>query len=170
MDFIDVAKILTSIDYTFAKSMPKNPHWYTLKKNWEHKDLFEYIVDYIRGYGHIEFFSKKSYQKIYINEYKYWTMGSPISETILINKAKRELPYPYWYDKVLYDDIANDYVKLFQDNESKLEEKELFSILDIKGRVLDIGCGAGLFFDHVKPKEYVGIDISKNLLEHLKNK
>jgi len=83
----EVDKILDKHYYTFAKTMASIPHAYTLKENWEDKDLFDYIVQYIRDNGVEEKFFRKSYIYYYANGYKYWTMGNTIEITRLINRA-----------------------------------------------------------------------------------
>ena len=68
--------------------MPNTPHYYSLKKEWDNEDNFCQAVQFIRDNGKIEFFKGYSYTVLYIENYKYWTMGSPIDQTILINRAK----------------------------------------------------------------------------------
>ena len=88
MDTLEAKKLINEAGWTFAKTMPKNPHEYTLKKNWPNKDKFEQLVIYIRAVGKTEKFGGRDYQYLYLDGWKYWTMGAPISETILINRAK----------------------------------------------------------------------------------
>ena len=161
MDFKKAAKILLSHDWTFAKTMPQNPHWYTLRENWC-TDEFAEVVEFIRAHSYTEYFYKKPFKMFLLNGFKYWTMGAPVDQTILINRAVQKNYVPY-------DDIADQYVKLFQDDESVSENEELFKKLDIKGRILDIGCGSGLFLDYFQPDDYTGIDPSEKMLIHLAN-
>ncbi len=79
--------LLKEAQYTFAKTMPKNPHFYTLRTTWNDQDFID-VVKYIRKYGEKQRYYKKIYIYYYLDGYKYWTMGDPINETILINKAK----------------------------------------------------------------------------------
>ena len=64
------------------------PHFYTRRREWVDEKEFEYVVKFIRKNGKKEKFYKKQYTYLYIDNYKYWTMGHPIHQTILINKAK----------------------------------------------------------------------------------
>lgn len=86
--------ILKNQQYKFAKTMPKWPHYYTLRKNWSSNELFDAVVVYIREHGQKEYWDsgRRKYPRIYYyaDGYKYWTMGAPIDETILINRAKLE--------------------------------------------------------------------------------
>lgn len=83
-----IDELLAKATYQFAKTMPGIPHDYTLKQNWN-PDEFEQVVAYIRKHGQPAKFYSKTYIYYYANGYKYWTMGSPIEETILINREKQ---------------------------------------------------------------------------------
>lgn len=161
MTFNQVAEILLSKSYRFAKTMTKHPHSYTLKQNWKSDIEFKEVVKFIREHSYTEYFYNKPYQMFNLNGFKYWTMGAPIDETILINRTQST----YQSD---YDKIAYDYYSLFSNEESIKEEQELFNILDIKGSILDIGCGYGMYLNHFLPDDYTGIDSSKYLLDILK--
>lgn len=80
--------------WKFARTMPNNPHFYTLRETWPDEKRFEEIVLFIRKEGDKEKFWRKWYKVLYGVEYKYWTMGSPLNETTLINKAKYEIYNP----------------------------------------------------------------------------
>lgn len=79
---------IKSASYKFAKSMPKIPHSYSLRENWDDPKEFEEAVQYIRDHGVVERFYSKQYTYLYLDGYKYWTMGSPLEKTKLINRAK----------------------------------------------------------------------------------
>ena len=83
----DVEKLLLDCSWRFAKTMPENPHDYTRKKEWDDPDAFECVVAYIQEHGFPERFYKSVFHYLYLDDYKYWTMGNPINETILINRA-----------------------------------------------------------------------------------
>jgi len=83
-----VQQILENSHFKFAKTMSNIPHSYTLKENWENKELFNNIVLFIRKHGVQEKFYSKTYTYYYLNGYKYWTMGYDAEITTLINKAK----------------------------------------------------------------------------------
>jgi len=78
--------------WIFAKTMPKNPHYYTLKKSWKFPEAFEESVILIRKYGIEEKFRGWPYICFNFDGYKYWTMGSPINQTILINRKPLDEP------------------------------------------------------------------------------
>ena len=67
-------EVLINRDFTFAKTMPKIPHWYTLEKHWSDKALYKEVVNYINENGYKESFYGKEYTYLNIGEYKYWAM------------------------------------------------------------------------------------------------
>ena len=72
-----------------------------------------------------------------------------------------------------YDDIASKYDALFRDETSLVENHEVGGMLPpLAGSTLDIGCGTGLLTEIIKidPKDYIGIDPSKGMLDEFKKK
>ena len=88
-----VKNLLEEAKWIFAKTMPENPHHYCLRKNFEQDDDFVFLVNYIRENGVKEKWGTATYIYLYLDGYRYWTMGAPINYsngnpcTILINKA-----------------------------------------------------------------------------------
>lgn len=165
VSFDDVARSLIRAEWIFAKTMPHNPHWYTLRKKWTGPALFEDVVAYIREHGYTYRFGRRDYLQLNINDHYYWTMGAPLAETILINRK------PITPDFTEYDRIAESYDGLFDGEEYREEEAQLAEMLaDIPRPILDIGCGTGLLIDILKPhpEEYFGIDPSTMMLGRLK--
>jgi len=77
------------VKWQFAKTMPKIPHEYTVKSWKPHLSIsFEHFVEHIRKNGYKEKFMKKEYTYFDFNGWKYWTMGDPIEETTIINRAR----------------------------------------------------------------------------------
>ena len=87
-DCNEIAQALLSHRWQFAKTMPDSPHWYTLRREWGNDLLFDWVVGYIRANGYVESYAGRPYMKWNHNGFKYWTMGAPIPETILINRAR----------------------------------------------------------------------------------
>jgi len=85
MDDIAFRNFVASRYWKFAKTMPQNPHEYTLRKE---KDVeFENAVIYIRENGKPRTFKGRRYICLDCGVHQYWTMGNPLPETILINRA-----------------------------------------------------------------------------------
>lgn len=85
-DLFRLTSILEAQRWIFAKTMPHVPHWYTLRRAWASDADFVWAVEMIRKWGYDDVYFRKTYRAINLNGYKYWTMGSPINETILINR------------------------------------------------------------------------------------
>lgn len=156
----DIACTLESKNWIFAKTMPQNPHWYTLRRQWLDDDAFDDVVKFIRANGYKEKFKKNWYTLLNLNGYKYWTMGAPIDQTILINRK----PVDYQSE---YDGIADVYDKQFSDPDSIAENQRIVASINLTGSVLDIGCGSGVLLDTIPIEDYTGIDTSKSMLQQL---
>ncbi len=74
--------------FVFAKSMPKNPHYYAIRKGWRGAVKFEEMAKKIRREGDLEYFWKTPYLTLTIDGYKYWTMGAPLAITMIINRKE----------------------------------------------------------------------------------
>lgn len=90
MEEQEAKSLIEAAHWRFAKTMPKNPHEYSHRDKWQNQEKFESLVEYIREYGTPERFWSKTYMYFYYKGWKYWTMGSPIKKTLLINRAKIE--------------------------------------------------------------------------------
>ena len=83
-----ITKLLEDNNFKFAKTMKRYPHSYTLKDNWDTEQDFYDVVLYIRNNGYKVNFWNKEYIYFNIGKYKYWTMGNPLEQTKLINRAE----------------------------------------------------------------------------------
>ena len=74
------------------------PHEYVVGK-WESDEQgsrdFDRFITLIRRFGYADFYYKL--RQIYwaIDEFKYWTMGWSVDETIIINRARMDAPEPW---------------------------------------------------------------------------
>jgi len=145
-----VSEVLDAHPWRFAKTMPDNPHDYTLRKQWD-DSLFSRVVQHLREHGYRTWFNGRPYTQYDSGDYFYWTMGAPLSETILINRKLRKTAIAMAYDR-----IAATYDSLFNDETSKEEEQELFARIGNLSQlsVLDVGCGTGLLLDYAIPTGY----------------
>jgi 2-polyprenyl-3-methyl-5-hydroxy-6-metoxy-1,4-benzoquinol methylase len=163
-DFEFIATNLLKHEWIFAKTMPKNPHWYTLRKNWESNGAFVKVVELMRRHGYVRRYGQSDYTCFDVNDMRYWTMGAPIPSTILINRAVNK-------SRAQYDQIADKYDSFFSDYKSNIENEAIFARLEYdSGSVLDIGCGTGLLLDYFSPRRYMGIDPSQKMLDILVRK
>ncbi len=158
-----------------AKSGAK--HEYTVRE-WRPDNDADFVkfVELVRSYGHPENFYSKTYIYFAIDGLKYWTMGSPMDETIIINRAKEDVYYSrqtayqpdVTLEETVYDKLAPRYDARYSTPECLAEDEMLFGILNdfVKGSVLDIGCGTGLLLENlsVPPHDYLGIDPSQGMM------
>jgi len=169
-DFYRVADLLTNREYTFAKTMAHNPHFYTVRKTWERDEDFVFVVEQMRKYGWVGKFGKTKYTYFDCNGWTYWTMGASINlpdgspHTIIINRKRKHEISEYHSD---YDQTAG-YDQFFQSDEFKAEDNLLRHFLDFRqtGTVLDVGCGSGLLtelFD-IDALNYCGVDHSLEMI------
>ena len=82
-------EMIARCEWTFAKTMPWCPNEYILRGKCPlTEEDFLYFVDMQRNYGKVERWGKYITPYLYIDDYKYWTMGAPVEETIVMNRAK----------------------------------------------------------------------------------
>jgi len=81
---------ISKVDWIFAKTMPQWPHWYIVRENCD-EESFVKFVSFIYSNGTTRLFQDKKFTYLDIDEYAYWTMGNPVDETIIINRAKLEI-------------------------------------------------------------------------------
>lgn len=74
------------------------PHEYVVRK-WESDDQgyadFDRFITLIRRFGYSDFYYNLRHIYWALDEYKYWTMGWPVEETMLINRACVGAPEPW---------------------------------------------------------------------------
>jgi hypothetical protein len=83
----DFRRFIAASRWIFAKTMPLTPHEYTLRREARDEVEFERFVVMIREEGVADSFEGREYVYLQVDGHKYWTMGSPVDETILINRA-----------------------------------------------------------------------------------
>ena len=82
-------EMVARCEWTFAKTMPWCPHEYIVRGKCPlSEEEFIYFIDMQRNYGKVERWGKYITPYLYIDDYKYWTMGAPYEETIIMNRAK----------------------------------------------------------------------------------
>jgi hypothetical protein len=160
-----MADLVEKAKWVFAKTMPHNPHWYTLRKGWDNDEDFVKLVLFIREYGYEEYYGGWPYTCLNINNMKYWTMGDTIPGTRLINRKIISGSHGY-------DLIAFEYDNLFVSPEDLQENEQVMAQIpdDPYQSILDIGCGTGLFLDYRESNNYLGIDPSNKMLNVFRKK
>lgn len=156
---------LESAPYQYASTMAGIPHYYTLRKKWDDDEAFVWTVAEMRKHEVERPFYKRQQQYLDVNGFQYWTMDAKARETTLIN---RQYCWhgAYWSR---YDAGAQGYDSPWGGEWALQEKREAhYTLATPRGRVLDIGCGTGLFVDYryreVDRESYVGIDPSFGML------
>jgi hypothetical protein len=84
----EIREFISLNTWAFAKTMPKTPHWYALRRKASDEKQFENFVMEIRRRGYAKRFGGREYKYLDVDGFTYWTMGSPLDQTILINRAQ----------------------------------------------------------------------------------
>lgn len=84
-----VGQTLEQCNWVFAKTMPNNPHTYTIRRDMGDDQLFLKIASHIRYFGELEIFEGVMYRVFYCNNYRYWEHPCDIKneDVDLINRA-----------------------------------------------------------------------------------
>ena len=89
LNYDKLREMIARCEWTFAKTMPFAPHEYIVRDRCPLTDEeFVYFVSMQREHGVKERWGKYNHPYLYIDDYKYWTMGAPMEETTVINRAK----------------------------------------------------------------------------------
>jgi len=88
-------EFIASCHWIFAKSYaPDWPHEYIVRKNVD-EGLFIKLVEHIRAHGYEGRYYAKRITYFDEGGMVYWTMGSSLDETIIVNRCKKDQTYEY---------------------------------------------------------------------------
>ncbi|HEY5556021.1 hypothetical protein [Acetobacterium sp.] len=91
MSYEEMREFVDRFTWIFAKTYAeKCPHEYIVKTKIDpaHWKVFENFVATIRSIGFEAAYNHRIGRYYILGEYYYWTMGAPISETIILNRGK----------------------------------------------------------------------------------
>jgi SAM-dependent methyltransferase len=164
--FTAIAEALLSQQFVFAKTMPQIPHYYVVRAKWEHAISFDDVVFYIREHGYTDNWGTRTFHYLNLNGQRYWTMGAPVGETIVLNRAV--IPRS---KRASYDEVAEQYDAIYDEAKFQEENNRVFEYVPVEvASLLDIGCGTGLALDYIAPERYVGFDPSYAMLDRITQK
>ena len=153
-------KLINQVQWTWAKTYVAVPHEYIVRGRCGLTDQeFEYLVHAQREYGIPEQWHKYYFPYLYIDGYKYWTMGDAIENTTIINRQK------------VFSEFDNiGVMEEFQSDALYNQVAQMFHTAFPGRDVYEVGCGTGVTFDrfHIVPTRYRGVDPSKKAIEQFK--
>jgi hypothetical protein len=89
----EIRALLEAHEWVFAKTMPRNPHFYTLRKAWASDEDFVRAFRWVRRNAYLEWWPSVdtgwSYGAVDLGGWHYWTMPGPLSRCVLINRKPR---------------------------------------------------------------------------------
>lgn len=85
----DARAFIAKSKWVFAKTMKATPHEYVNRKviSPTEQAEFDKFVRFIRENGEKCLYWNKEYTYLLIDGWYYWTMGAPIEETFILNRA-----------------------------------------------------------------------------------
>ena len=89
LDKSRIRSMISRCEWTFAKTMPWCRHEYIVRGKCPlTEEEFLYFIDMQRRFGIKEHWGKYYNPYLYLDNYKYWTMGTPVENTIVMNRAR----------------------------------------------------------------------------------
>lgn len=167
------ASLMRELPFKFVKSMPRSPHFYTLRKWLPDGSVFDWCVEFIKTEGHTEQFMNLPYTKVHVNGHHYWVTDSLYEDgSVLINRALANYHTDFCALAERYDTLFCDRTSLDENTtvmESIRGENQHEDVREFGGvrdqRVLDIGAGTGLLLDYfgseIAVEDYVAVEPSK---------
>ena len=141
-NYVKLRGMVDRCKWTFAKTMPFAPHEYIVRDRCSlTTEEFEYLVKMQRERGVKERWGKYNNSYLYIDDYKYWTMGAPIEETTVINRAKACVvnDVGQLYDGINQGDVTMSYVERYIHKYLGLtDDNKGFNVELINGRMKEI--------------------------------
>lgn len=98
MDLVldDVECLLTERSWTYAKTMPHIPHYWTARHQWTAEDVGHYfnpVCQFILDNGKMETFRGKwARPYLYVAGWRYWIMHDDPTEAKVINRCNPNHP------------------------------------------------------------------------------
>lgn len=84
----DFADFVAAHEWKFAKTMAKIPHWYVVREKCRDDMEFQNAVEFVRKHGEPRRFWKQIYIYYDFDGHSYWSMGFPLDETTILNRAE----------------------------------------------------------------------------------
>lgn len=153
-DYDKLREYVKRCNWCWAQSMIEVPHEYIHRDKCAlTREEFYYFVSAQRENGIPERWGKYNFPYLYLDGYKYWTMGDPFETTWILNRQKvfNEFDFLDWPIPRLHTNQEMDV----------MVKTILYSFKDKK--VFEAGIGNGDFvkLSKIRPEMYYGVDPSK---------
>jgi hypothetical protein len=83
-----IRSIIEAGTWTFASSMPWIPHFYVVRGKTLPYNLFVKLAIWVRHYGYDANHGYGLHRYLDVDGLRYWTMGAPLDETTILNRAR----------------------------------------------------------------------------------
>lgn len=177
-------ELAPTLPWRFARTMPTTPHSYVVRGKTLSEPEFERAVRVIRTFGEPGKFWSRTMIYLIRDGVKFWTMGEPLEECMIINTTddlraygRQDAPRTFSPHHSVYDELACDYDARYDTAECRWENRWVWELVSghfggHRPRTLDVGCGTGLLLDlHITAAEsYIGVDPSQAMLNELLRK
>jgi hypothetical protein len=88
----ELRAIISRLTFTFAKTMPETPHFYTVRRPENEVDYLT-LFEAIQAHGQRSRFGKRWYRYLHPGDgYRYWAMTSAVGQSWIINRARVDEP------------------------------------------------------------------------------
>ncbi len=88
LTYEDVRRWVQTVYFSFARTMPANPHAYAARKRCDDA-MFERVARYVQQNGYTQRYGGREYTvldvELHGEPHFLWTMGSPPEETVVLN-------------------------------------------------------------------------------------
>lgn len=159
----EVKSLIKRGQWKWARTYMSVPHEYIIRgasnNDLSREEFFAFILT-IKHTGVEEWFGKRKNRYLYIDGYKYWTMGDGID--LEVDKTINRQKVFSEFDKLPIIDIA-----------SPQEKKHIGAIINANydKRIFEIGFGSGWLIDELKlsPNEWYGVEPSKSAVNKVRS-
>lgn len=162
MDYSEsyIRTLISRVQWTWAKTYVSLPHEYIVRGRCGLSDEeFEFLVQAQREHGIHEQWHKYNFPYLYIDGYKYWTMGDAIENTTVINRQKvfSEFDNIGVTEEIQSDSLYNQVAQIFN---AAFPNRDVY----------EVGCGTGVTYErfNIEPTRYRGVDPSKKAIGQFK--
>lgn len=160
-DYDKLREFIKRCKWGWATTMIDVPHEYIVRNRCAlSDDEFLYFVHAQREYGNHERWGTYNLQYLYIDGYKYWTMGDTFENTIIMNRQKvfNEFDFMEW-----------PIPRIFSNQEMDVMAKSIMKAFAGK-KIFEAGIGNADFirYSQIKPEDYYAVDPSKNAIAGLR--